>query len=160
MLFTDVLMCPKRARSCFSESVFGYGDSFAVLKRENNEKELLLSVLIQHFVQQPLFYTYNQYRGDQTTTHFARMYKLWPSHSLCLRGFAYRDAICSRNTFASSAPPQDLKLSDTLSAHSLYCGSSNTFINVLSMSSSDIDFSLTPAPSSSVRLATAFCSGV
>ena len=54
MLFTDVLMCSKRARSCFSESVFGYGDSFAVLKRENNEKELLLSVLIQHFVQQPL----------------------------------------------------------------------------------------------------------
>jgi hypothetical protein len=48
-------MCAKRARSCFSESVFDYEDSFAVLKRQNNEKELLVSVLIQHFVQQPLF---------------------------------------------------------------------------------------------------------
>ena len=48
-------MCQKRARSCFSESVFNHGDSFAVLKRQSNEKELLLSVLIQHFVQQPLF---------------------------------------------------------------------------------------------------------
>ena len=61
---------------------------------------------------------------------------------------------------AALIPPLFLKLSDIFSAHCLKLLSSITRATAFRISSSPIEESRSPAPSSSVLLATASCSGV